>query len=71
MFEKFAGIVGPAVFAVMILVTGSSRGAILSIIAFFVVGGFLLSRVDVEAGSAGGAPRRGGPQPGDTGDASA
>ncbi|MDP6579272.1 MAG: MFS transporter [Vicinamibacterales bacterium] len=49
-FEKFAGIVGPGVFAVMILVTGSSRGAILSIIAFFVVGGILLARVDVEEG---------------------
>ncbi|HJN44082.1 MAG: MFS transporter [Acidobacteria bacterium] len=49
-FEKFAGIVGPGVFAVMILVTGSSRGAILSIIAFFVIGGLLLARVDVEEG---------------------
>ncbi len=49
-FEKFAGIAGPSVFAVMILVTGSSRGAILSIVTFFVVGGFLLSRVDVEEG---------------------
>ena len=34
---------GPGVFAVMILVTGSSRGAILSIIAFFVIGGLLLA----------------------------
>ena len=49
-FEKFAGIVGPGVFAVMIALTGSSRGAILSLITFFVVGGLLLSRVDVEAG---------------------
>ena len=49
-FEKFAGIVGPGVFAVMILVTGSSRGAILSIMTFFIVGGLLLSRVDVEEG---------------------
>ena len=49
-FEKFAGIAGPGVFAVMILLTGSSRGAILSIITFFVVGGLLLSRVDVEEG---------------------
>ena len=49
-FEKFAGIVGPGVFAVMILATGSSRGAILSIVTFFVVGGLLLSRVDVEEG---------------------
>ena len=49
-FEKFAGIVGPGVFAVMILITGSSRGAILSLIIFFVVGGALLSRVDVAEG---------------------
>jgi UMF1 family MFS transporter len=49
-FEKFAGILGPGVFAVMILATGSSRGAILSIITFFVAGGLLLSRVDVEEG---------------------
>lgn len=49
-FEKFAGIIGPGVFAAMILVTGSSRGAILSLITFFVVGGLLLSRVDVEDG---------------------
>ena len=49
-FEKFAGIVGPAVFTVMVVVTGSSRGAILSIMTFFIVGGLLLSRVDVEEG---------------------
>lgn len=50
--EKFAGILGPAVFAVTIAVTGSSRGAILSVIGFFVIGAMLLSRVDVEAGRA-------------------
>jgi len=49
-FEKFAGIVGPGVFAVMILITGSSRGAILSLIVFFVIGGALLATVDVEEG---------------------
>ncbi len=49
-FEKFAGIAGPGLFALMILVTGSSRGAILSLIAFFVVGGVLLAMVDVEEG---------------------
>ena len=49
-FEKFAGIVGPGVFAVMILITGSSRGAILSLIIFFVVGGALLATVDVDEG---------------------
>ena len=49
-FEKFAGIAGPAVFALMILATGSSRNAILSIIIFFIVGAALLTRVDVEDG---------------------
>lgn len=50
--EKFAGIFGPAIFASTIAVTGSSRNAILSVIAFFVVGGFLLFFVDVETGQA-------------------
>ncbi len=49
-FEKFAGIIGPLVFGWMILATGSTRGAILSVIAFFVVGGAILALVDVEAG---------------------
>ena len=49
-FEKFAGIAGPAVFAFMILATGSSRSAILSIIVFFIVGAALLATVDVEEG---------------------
>jgi UMF1 family MFS transporter len=49
-FEKFAGILGPAVFTMMVMATGSSRGAILSVIAFFVVGGAILWRVDVESG---------------------
>ena len=49
-FEKFAGIAGPAVFAFMIRATGSSRNAILSIITFFIVGAALLTRVNVEDG---------------------
>jgi UMF1 family MFS transporter len=49
-FEKFAGILGPAIFGMTTAVTGSSRNAILSIIAFFVIGGWLLSRVDIEEG---------------------
>jgi UMF1 family MFS transporter len=49
-FEKFAGIAGPAVFALMIALTGSSRGAVLSVIGFFVAGGALLFLVDVEEG---------------------
>jgi UMF1 family MFS transporter len=54
-FEKFAGIVGPAIFAAAQTAFGSSRPAILSIIAFFAVGGFLLTRVDVAAGRAAAA----------------
>lgn len=50
--EKFAGIIGPAMFAVINLVTGSSRGAILAVISFFVVGGALLAMVDVAKGQA-------------------
>ena len=48
--EKFAGIFGPVIFAQVIAATGSSRSAILSIIAFFVVGGVLLAKVDVVSG---------------------
>ena len=51
-FEKFAGIFGPAFFSVAILLTGSSRSALLSIILFFVAGAWLLARVDVPAGQA-------------------
>ncbi|MEM7349456.1 MAG: MFS transporter [Acidobacteriota bacterium] len=49
-FEKFAGLFGPLLFGWMILVTGSTRGAILSVIAFFVIGGTILAFVDVEEG---------------------
>ncbi|HEU5048888.1 MAG TPA: MFS transporter, partial [Gemmatimonadales bacterium] len=50
-FEKFAGIVGPLFFYVAIEITGSSRSAILSIIAFFAVGALLLARVDPAEGA--------------------
>jgi UMF1 family MFS transporter len=49
-FEKFAGIFGPAIFAVVAAATGSGRGAILSVIAFFVAGALVLSRVDIDEG---------------------
>ena len=48
--EKVAGVFGPGLFAVAVALTGSSRAAILSVIAFFAVGALLLARVDVEAG---------------------
>jgi len=49
-FEKFAGIMGPAIFFALNAMFGSSRPAILGVIAFFVLGAALLSRVDVAAG---------------------
>ncbi|MEQ1757732.1 MAG: MFS transporter [Vicinamibacterales bacterium] len=51
-FEKFAGVAGPALFAASITMFGSSRAAILSVIVFFVVGALVLSRVDLAAGEA-------------------
>jgi UMF1 family MFS transporter len=48
--EKFSAIVGPLLFAAAVATFGSSRPAILSIIVFFIVGGFLLTRVNVEEG---------------------
>ncbi len=50
--EKFSGVAGPLFFAIASQTTGSSRQAILTVIVFFVAGGILLSRVDVEAGRA-------------------
>jgi UMF1 family MFS transporter len=49
-FEKFAGIFGPLIFAATIAVTGSSRNAILSVILFFAVGALLLYPVNVVEG---------------------
>jgi MFS transporter, UMF1 family len=48
--EKFAGIFGPGIFALISYLTGESRGAIIAIIAFFAIGGLLLSLVDVAGG---------------------
>lgn len=48
--EKFSAILGPLVFAYAAATFGSSRPAVLSLIAFFIIGGYLLTRVDVEEG---------------------
>jgi UMF1 family MFS transporter len=48
--EKFAGIMGPAIFTLAAALTGSSRNAVVAVVLFFIVGGVLLSRVDVEQG---------------------
>jgi UMF1 family MFS transporter len=49
-FEKFAGIFGPAIFAYAISRTGSSRTAVLWVIGFFAVGALILAFVDVGEG---------------------
>jgi UMF1 family MFS transporter len=49
-FEKFAGVVGPAIIAAVISLTGSTRMSILSVILFFVAGAWLLLGVDVAEG---------------------
>jgi UMF1 family MFS transporter len=48
--EKFASIIGPLLFAFAALTFGSSRPAILSLIALFIIGGYLLTRVNIEEG---------------------
>jgi UMF1 family MFS transporter len=49
-FERYAGILGPAIFAWVVDHTGTGRNAILSVLAFFVIGAALLTLVDVEEG---------------------
>jgi UMF1 family MFS transporter len=49
-FERYAGILGPAIFAWVVERSGTSRNAIISVLAFFVIGGGLLTLVDVAAG---------------------
>jgi len=61
--EKFAGVLGPALFAGVALATSGgaspaggelasevSRSPMLAIVVFFLVGGYLLTRVDLKAG---------------------
>jgi UMF1 family MFS transporter len=50
--EKLAGVLGPGLFVLVIELTGSSRNAIVSVILFFILGGYFLSRVDVARGRA-------------------
>ena len=49
-FERYAGILGPAIFAWVIEASGTSRNAILSVVLFFIVGAAILTFVDVDAG---------------------
>ncbi|GAB4239319.1 MAG: MFS transporter [Acidobacteriota bacterium] len=48
--EKVAGILGPLLFGLIGQAMGDSRGGILLVLGFFLVGGALLLLVDVEAG---------------------
>jgi len=48
--EKFSAVIGPLLFAAAGVLFGSSRPAILSLIIIFIIGGYLLTRVDVEEG---------------------
>lgn len=51
-FSKFSAIWGPLIFALVSWLTGDSRPAILSVIVFFVSGGYLLRKVDIAAAQA-------------------
>lgn len=48
--DKFAGVIGPVLFGLAVVLTGSTRYAVLSVLVFFVVGAVLLLRVRVEEG---------------------
>jgi len=49
--ERFATIFGPALFTISVMITGSSRAAILAIIGLFIAGALVLSLVDEEEGT--------------------
>ena len=49
-FEKFAGVAGPALFAGSVTLFGSSRAAVLSVMLFFIAGALVLTRVDLAEG---------------------
>jgi MFS transporter, UMF1 family len=48
--SKGASVVGTGIFAVAVVLFGSSKPAILSLIPLFLIGAYLLSRVDIEEG---------------------
>ncbi|MHB0924525.1 MAG: MFS transporter [Bellilinea sp.] len=49
-FEKFANVAGPLLFGIVATLMGESRLSIVSLIIFFAVGGYILTRVNVERG---------------------
>jgi UMF1 family MFS transporter len=50
-FEKFAGIAGPGIFAAAVSISGSSRLAVLTVIVFFLAGAMVLTQVNVAEGA--------------------
>jgi UMF1 family MFS transporter len=48
--EKFSAIIGPLLFGLAGAILGSSRPAVLSLIVLFILGGWVLTRVNVDAG---------------------
>jgi len=51
-FDRFAGILGPLLFTLVLSWTGDVRDAVLPLLGFFVVGGLLLCLVKVDEGRA-------------------
>lgn len=49
-FSRFAAVLGPTIFGLVLGATGESRLAILSLIGFFGIGAIVLASVDVEEG---------------------
>ncbi len=49
-FDRFGGVMGTSMFTLMIFFTGSSRPAVASLVVLFLIGGWLLSHVDVARG---------------------
>jgi UMF1 family MFS transporter len=50
MLGKFAAVIGPAMMGSVTILTGNIRYGIVSIILLFIIGGFLLSRVNIAEG---------------------
>jgi len=50
MLGKFAAVIGPFMLGYITVVTGNVRYGILSILILFIIGGFLLIKVDIEEG---------------------
>jgi MFS transporter, UMF1 family len=49
-FDRFGGAIGALIFGIVLASAGTSRPAIVSLLAFFVIGGLLLAFVDVDRG---------------------